>query len=48
MLLDSKGEKYSNFKAVKSAVEDFAHLNKLNIALTNDELLKSWLIRKSK
>lgn len=46
-LLDSKGKKNSDFKAVKSAVDEFAYKYKLNITLTNEKN-KSWMIRKPK
>lgn len=44
-LLDSNGNKNSEYKAVKSAVDEFASENKLNITIA-EVSYKSWMIRK--
>lgn len=45
-MMDKNGNKNNNHKAVKSAVDEFAKSNKLEIVITNEKIWKSWMIRK--
>lgn len=44
--IDKNGNNNAKHKAVKSAVDEFAEKNKLEIITTNEKNWKSWMIRK--